>query len=368
MKLAERLKFFDASGIRKVFDLARTMTNPVNLSIGQPDFDIPEIFKKEAKKAIDQGFNSYTPTQGLQETIDLVNNLVYQSKGYKPPDTIITSGVSGGILLSYLALLDPGDEIIIPDPYFVMYKHLARLTGSKPVFLDTYPDFCIKKSALLPLINSKTRCIVINSPNNPTGNVLSEEDIALVVETAKRHNLVIISDEIYDYFLYDRKSLPSPWGKYENVVLLNGFSKAFSMTGWRIGYACGPKDLINEMKKLQQYTFVCAPSFAQKSLSVIAEADMSVYRNSYREKRDMIWLGLKDKYSLQKPGGAFYAFPRSPYDTDKFIAAALKEQMLIIPGNVFSEKNTHFRIAFAQSDETIRRGLEIFNKIAGENR
>ncbi|MFC1504223.1 pyridoxal phosphate-dependent aminotransferase [Spirochaetota bacterium] len=369
MSIADRMKLLDASGIRKVFDMAAKLKDPVNLSIGQPDFDIPDNIKKAAKKHIDLGFNSYTQTQGIPDLIDALKEKIKKEKGAEGEDLFITSGVSGGILLSFLVLFNPGDEVIIPDPYFVMYKHLGNLVGAKPVFLNTYPDFSIRGEELEKCITPKTKAIIINSPNNPTGSVYTGDEIDTVVAIAKKNNLLIISDEIYDSFLYDchefpGSMVPSPFGKYENVLLLNGFSKSHAMTGWRIGYACGPKKILAEMKKLQQYTFVCAPSFAQKSALEALSVDTEVQRCMYEKKRDIIYENLAGGFELHKPKGAFYAFIRSPIeDMQSFVEKVIEKNVLIIPGNVFSEKRSHFRISFAQKDEVLLKGVKILQEV-----
>lgn len=371
--ISEKSKKVDSSGIRKVFDLAQKIEDPINLSIGQPDFDIPDEIKKEAIKAIEMGFNKYTVTQGiepLREKLAEVINKKKQTK-YTKDDGFITSGVSGGIVLVLLALIDEGDEVIIFDPYFVMYKHLVNLFGGKPVIIDTYPDFSLhnKRKEIESKITEKTKAIIINSPANPTGKVLTKEDILTVYEIAKANKLIVISDEIYDEFIYDINFFSIASIYPEGTILLGGFSKTYAMTGWRIGYAFGPSPIIKEMIKLQQYTFVCAPSFAQYAALKALDYDMSEYIQSYKRKRNMVFDGLKDNFYMVKPEGAFYFFP-SPksisISVEDFVNECIKEGVLIIPGNVFSERNTHFRLSFAASDKTIERGIEKINKIYGK--
>jgi aspartate aminotransferase/aminotransferase len=366
--IADRMKKIDSSGIRKVFDLAAQIEDPINLSIGQPDFDVPDEIKEVAIQAIRDGFNRYTLTAGIPELREKIKHQLKEDKKRDFEEVMITSGVSGGLLLALLVLLNPGEEIIIPDPYFVMYKHLVNLLGGVPKYLDTYPDFALDPQKLEKLITSKTKILILNSPSNPTGKVYSRQELEPVLEVARKHNLIVISDEIYDQFTYDEPFF-SPAEIYENLLLLGGFSKTFAMTGWRVGYAAGPREIVQEMIKLQQYTFVCAPSFAQKATLKALDLDISGYIGAYRKKRDIVYNGLKETFKLIKPGGAFYAFPQLPEtmktDVAQFVEKAIQEKVLIIPGNVFSEKNTGFRISFAAKDEDLERGVAILNDLAG---
>ena len=363
--LSDRVRRIDASGIRKVFDLGAKMKDPINLSIGQPDFDVPEPIKDAAVDAIRAGFNRYTVTQGIPELHARVRQMLRETRGFEPEATLITSAVSGGLVLAFLATINPGDEVIIPDPYFVMYKHLCTMCDGKPVFLDTYPDFHLRREPLERLITPRTKMIVLNSPANPTGTVYTADELRMVADLARRHNLLVVSDETYDAFTYDG-AYASMAGLYPPTLLLGGFSKTYAMTGWRIGYAAGSAALINEMTKLQQYTFVCAPSFAQKAGIVALDQDTTGFLAAYRRKRDLIYNGLRDAgYEVEKPGGSFYIFPRVPWGTDmEFVEEAIRNSLLIIPGSVFSERATHFRIAYPVADDTIRRGLEVLRKIA----
>lgn len=361
--LARRVAAVDASGIRKVFDLAQQMKDPVNLSIGQPDFDVPGPIKAAAKQFIDDGFNSYTVTQGIAELREKIRD-DYRRQGIEIDDLFVTAGVSGGILLSLMVLVDPGDEVLVADPYFVMYKHLVKLLGAVPKYIDTYPDFKLRPEKIEEMITEKTKVIFVNTPANPTGVSMNAEELKQVAGIAKKHNLTVIFDEIYRSFNYGDP--PANIARYyDNTIILNGFSKSHAMTGWRIGYAAGPGHIIREMIKLQQYTFVCAPSFVQRAAITAIDYDMTDYIDQYRRKRDLIYDGLKQKFEVTKPDGAFYIFPKAPgNDGEQFVKKAIENNLLIIPGNIFSEKNTHFRISFAATDDTIERGLEILNKLA----
>ena len=354
----------DSSGIRKVFDLAQKMQNPVNLSIGQPDFDVPEEVKTEAVKAINGGANKYTVTQGIPELCDALLKRLQTKRGVHAEGIMIASGVSGALTLAFMALINPDDEVLIPDPAFVSYKHLTNFCGGKPVFIDTYPDFTLTAARIQPHITKKTKLLVINSPANPTGAVCATRELREIADLARKNNLLVISDEIYHDYDYNGE-FDSIGKYYDKALILDGFSKSFAVTGWRMGYAAGPADIIGEMIKLQQYTFVCAPSFAQYALSRTLNTDLSAYLARYKKKRDLMYEGLKDKYHLVKPGGAFYFFPQTPWGTDEeFAAAAIQKNLLIIPGSVFSERRTHFRLSYAASDETLQRGIDILNSLA----
>jgi len=376
--IADRAGKIDASGIRKVFALAAKLENParhgggpagvlINFSIGQPDFDVPQQLKDEAIKAIREGFNKYSQTTGDTALLEKIREAVSRKIGWKKPSVLVTSGVSGGILLALLALLNPGDEVIIPDPYFVMYKHLVNMLGGKCVFVDSYPDFNLPVEKIAAALTDKTKMIVVNSPCNPTGMLYSEQQIKKLADVAAERDVLILSDEIYEKFCYDN-SFVSIAKYYDKTLLLGGFSKSHAMTGWRLGFAAtseGLKDVIEQMTKIQQYTFVCAPTPFQQAAIAALDYDMSAFVDAYRKKRDILCEGLKDKFELVRPGGAFYAFVKAPAgQATKFVEKAIKNNVLIIPGNVFSEKDTHFRISYATSDDKIRQGVEILRKLA----
>ncbi len=366
MRLAARTAKIDSSGIRKVFNLAAKLKDPVNLSIGQPDFDVPEAVKKAAIEAILAGKNKYTLTQGTEALRLKVRETLAQSRGgWTGEEVMITSGVSGGILLAFLSLVQEGDEVVIPDPYFVMYKHLVNLCGGTPVFVDTYPDFRLTAERLRSVITPKTKLVVVNSPNNPSGAVYARADLEAVAKVLAERNILAVSDEIYDLFAYDGGFASFVDVYPDNTLLLGGFSKTWAMTGWRLGYAAGPADILQEMIKIQQYTFVNAPSMAQEAGLVALDCDVTAFRQEYRAKRDLIYNGLKDDFEVTKPGGAFYIFPKAPGgDAGEFVAKAIEKGVLIIPGNVFSERNTHFRISYAASDDTIKRGIDTLCALA----
>lgn len=361
---ADRIKDISVSGIRKVFDLATKIKDPINFSIGQADYDVPEPLKEAAIKAIKEGKNRYSVTQGIEPLRMRIIEELKKTRGYTPESVFITSGTSGGLLLTMLALVNPGDEILLGDPYFVMYKNLILLTGGIPKYYDLYPDFQIKPEQLEAQITEKTKILILNNPTNPTGAVTPLSTLKQIVEIAKKHNLLIISDEIYDAFVYD-EPYASLAGLYPNTILLGGFSKTYAMPGWRMGYVAGPAPILEKILTLQQFSYVCAPTPAQYSCLEAFDLDMSSYIDRYKVNRDMIYEGLRDLgYNVQKPGGSFYIFPEAPNgNATEFCQKALEKEMLIIPGNAFSRKDTNFRISFAVTQETIERGLKAFAQL-----
>jgi len=364
--LAERMNRIDASGIRKVFALAAKLQNPINLSIGQPDYDVDEVVKRAAIDAITAGHNSYTQTWGIDELREGCAAYYQESFGEDLTNVMITSGVSGGLFLALLATVDPGDEVIFADPYFVMYKHLVNLLGGKCVTVDTYPDFKLKPERIEGAITGKTKLIIVNSPSNPTGVTLKRNELQAIADVARAHDLLVVSDEIYEGLTYD-DSRATMAGTYDKLIVLNGFSKIAGMTGWRVGYAAGPDEVMQAMNTLQQYTFVCAPSFAQRACVEALQKDNSAKVETYRRKRDIAYQGLIERgFEVTEPNGAFYIFPKAPGDDgDAFVAKAIDHNVLVIPGSVFSEARTHFRISFAADNATIEKGLDVLAGLKG---
>lgn len=365
--IADRASKIDASGIRKVFALAAEMKNPINFSIGQPDFDVPDELKENVIRAIRDGFNKYSQTAGDEELKDKITQQVSEEFGWEKPSVLVTSGVSGGLLLAFLALINPGDEVIIPDPYFVIYKHVINMLGGKCVFVDAYPDFRLPVDKIASAITDRTKLIILNSPCNPTGMVYSKQQTQELAKVAAQNDIVVMTDEIYEKFCYDGDCY-SIANVYDKSLVLRGFSKSYAMTGWRLGYAAvneSLKDVVEQMTKIQQYTFVCAPMPLQKAAVAAMDYDVSGLVDAYRKKRDLLCDGLKDKFEVVRPGGAFYAFIKAPDRTTgtELVKKAIAANVLVIPGNVFSEKDTHFRISYATSDEKIIRGVEILNNL-----
>ncbi len=361
--IAERTDKIDSSGIRKVFALAASLKDPVNFSIGQPDFDVPDKLKEEAIKAIQAGHNKYSQTAGDDTLKQKIAEQIQNEFGWKNPAILVSSGVSGGLLLAFLALINTDDEVIIPDPYFVMYKHLINMLGGKCVFIDSYPDFSLPIGKIDRAITDRTKMIILNSPCNPTGVVYSQQEIEALAKIAAEKDILILTDEIYETFCYDGPC-PSIAAYYEKTLLLRGFSKTYAMTGWRVGYVAAPESLrhvVEQMTKIQQYTFVCSPAPFQKAAIAAMDYDVSDFVDLYSKKRDLLYEGLKGKFELIRPGGAFYAFIKAPngLTATEFVEKAIANNVLIIPGNVFSEKDTHFRISYATSDDKIQQGVDI---------
>ena len=362
--IADRTKQIEVSGIRKVFELGRSLKDPINLSIGQPHFPVPDAIKNAAKDAIDRNLNGYTVTQGVSELRERILADLKLRYGHADRDVIITSGTSGGLLLAMMAVVNPGDEVIIPDPFFVSYPHLVTLVGGKSVYVDTYPDFTIDPDKIEAAITPKTKVILVCSPANPTGATVSPELQKALAAIADKHGVLLLSDEIYRAFHYD-ETPQSPASYSENVLVIEGYGKTYGMTGWRLGFAHGPKAIVDEMMKLQQFTFVCAPSIVQYAGIAAMDFDVTGIVADYKQKRDRICDGLRNCFEFSTPGGAFYLFPKAPWGTGtEFVTEAVKNSLLIIPGGVFSKRDSHFRISYAAKDETLDRGIEVLNRLA----
>jgi aspartate aminotransferase/aminotransferase len=362
--LADRTKAFDSSGIRKVFDLAAKMKDPINFSIGQPDFDVPEAVKDACIDAIRAGKNAYTITQGIPALRDKLQQKIDQQFGHADRKVMVTSGTSGGLSLIMWSLVNPGDEVLMFDPYFVMYPALTKLVGGVPVIIDTYPNFRIDLNQVADAITPRTKLILLNSPANPTGVVATEAEVRGLARLAAEKNVLLVSDEIYSTFSFD-EPLVGPVQFNDRTLVIDGFSKSHGMTGWRLGYVHGPGEIIETMTKLQQYTFVCAPQPIQWAGAVAMDVPMDAHLSDYRKKRDLIYNGLADKYEVVKPGGAFYIFPKAPGTSgSQFVTKAIENNVLIIPGSIFSNRDTHFRISFAAPDATIQRGIEVLRRLA----
>ena len=350
--IADRMRHIDASGIRKAFEMSKSMKDPINLSIGLPDFDVADPVKAAAIDAIKGGFNAYTVTQGIPELRGKIQAAVDDEFHHADRQVLITSGTSGALLLALSCVVNPGDEVIIFDPYFVMYRHLVTLAGGTSVLVDTYPDFRLDPERVADAITSRTKCVIANSPTNPTGTVSPADDMRRLARVCRDRDILLISDEVYRAFCFDGPfATPATWN--EDVLVVDGFSKAHGMTGWRLGYAHGPSRLIQEMAKLQQFSYVCAPSIVQKAGVVALDQDLTAQVDAYRRKRDAVVYrtGRRGRDLPAHPGGAFYAFPRAPWGTaTEFVEQAIRRSLLIIPGNVFSRRDTHFRISYAVDD------------------
>ncbi len=362
--IADRMRSVEASRIRKVFELARSLKDPVNLSIGQPDFDVPEPVKAAARAAIDRGHNGYTVTQGIPELREKIQAGVNSSYPGADRHVLVTSGTSGGLMLAITCTVNPGDEVIVFDPYFVMYPHAVTLAGGTTVSIDTYPDFGIDPDRVKAALTPRTKAVLVNSPNNPTGRVYPREVLRDLAVLCRERGVLLISDEVYRAFVHDG-SFTSPAEFNDDVLVVDGFSKAYGMTGWRLGFAHGPRRVIEEMSKLQQFSYVCAPSVVQHAGVAALDLDLAGVAADYRRKRDRVVAGLRDRYEIGKPEGAFYLFAAAPGGKGlTFVEDAVRNSLLLIPGLAFSRRDSHFRLSYAAADRTLDRGIEILNRLA----
>ncbi len=364
--LSKRIKRIEESGIRKIFELAAGKQGEFyDFSIGQPHFKTPDKLKKALAQAAEDNYNRYTPTAGLPELKEKIASKLKNKNNIETEadNIIVTSGVSGGIFLSFSSLLESGDEVILPDPYFVLYKQMLDFLGVKTVFWDTYPDFHLNGKKLEKLITSKTKAIILNSPNNPTGMVYSREELKKVAEIAQKRGLYIFSDEVYEQFDYEGKFF-SIGSIYDKTITLNGFAKSHLITGWRVGYVSAPKEIIEAMNKLQQYTFVCASSVAQQALNLAWEVDLSDYVDEYRKNRDFVISNLNSAYEFCNTEGSYYFFLKNPREKKDFVSELIEHKVLVVPGRVFSQKKGYFRFSLAVDLKTLKKGIEILNKVA----
>ena len=364
--IAERMRHIESSGIRKVFELARSLKDP-----GQPQHR-PAGFRRARA---DQGRRprGHRPRRQRLHRHAGHPRAARQDPGRRARRAIatptarsfITSGTSGGLVLALCCTVNPGDEVIVFDPYFVMYPHLVTLAGGKTVYVDTYPDFSHRRRPG-PRRHDAAHQGDHRQQSRPIRPAASMRARCCATWRSWPASAACccMSDEVYRVFCYDQPFV-SPAEFNEDVLVFDGFSKAYGMTGWRLGFAHGPRRLIEEMIKLQQFTFVCAPSMVQHAGVAAWDYDVSGIVADYRRKRDRIYEGLKDRFELVRPEGAFYLFPQAPQGTgSEFVAEAIRNNLLIIPGNVFSKRDTHFRLSYAADERTLERGIEILNRIA----
>lgn len=364
--VSKRAGAFDSSGIRKVFDLAARLEDPINLSIGQPDFEMPAGARAAAKDAIDAGRNGYTPTQGIGALRERLEAAVRAETGQPQRRLCVTSGSSGALALVLMAIVDPGDEVIVFEPAFVMYRPLVEFLGGRCVVIDTAPSFQVDPERVAGAITPATRAILLNTPANPTGVVADEAVVRDLAIMAERHGITLISDELYRSYCYDGP-FASPARHSESVVVIDGFSKSHAMTGWRVGWVHGPAAIVDACTMLQQYTFVCAPQVGQWAALAALDCPMDQPLAACRRKRDRLMAGLAGRYRFVQPGGAFYLYPEAPGGSGKAFAerAVEEEKLLVVPGAVFGRADTHFRIAYTVSDAMLDRGIAALVRLAG---
>jgi aspartate/methionine/tyrosine aminotransferase len=363
--LAERAELTPASGIRRIFDLAATLKNPIDLSIGQPDFDVLPPIKTAAIEAIQQGRNGYTVTHGIPALRERIQSELRREFEWSPP-VLVTSGVSGGLVLALMATVNPGDEVIVLDPAFVSYAPLVHLFNGTAVRVNLYDSFQLDPDRVEAAISDRTKAILINSPSNPTGVVYSTEDIEAVCKMAADRSILIISDEIYNKLAFDGSPVSPVQFSPKSTLLLRGFGKTYGMTGWRLGYAAGPSEVIGAMARLQQYTFVCAPHPVQVAGVTALDTDVTAIIDEYRHKRDLVVSELKGHFDFVKPSGGFFVYPKVPsgYDSGtQFVEAAIAKNVLIIPGSAFSQQDTHFRISYAVHNDKLVEGCRILKSL-----
>lgn len=365
--ISKRMKYFDSSAIKTALSLSSSH-DLIDLSIGFPEDDTPDEIKKQAIEAINQNITRYTAANGIKELRNAVSDkLREQNNIHAHPDQIsILPGVTTGIMLVYLAILDKDDEIIIPDPYFPPYKDLAIMLGAKPVFIETAPTFQLTAEMVENSITPKTKAILINSPNNPSGAVYPEGELRKIAEVANAHNIIIISDEIYEHFSYTENHF-SIGSVYPNTITMNGFSKAYAMTGWRLGYMAGPEEIIDTINSLIQYIVFSSHSVSQMAALKALELDPQKMIKKYEEKRKYIIDELSGYYKIHGAQGAYYFFPQVPKqykDDNDFCQKAAEQKLMILPGSVFSQHHNHFRISYGAPMEEIKKGVAILKKLA----
>ena len=366
-----------SSGIRKFFDIVTEMNDPevISLGVGEPDFDTPWHVREEGIYSLTKGKTFYSPNAGLKELREGIARFLNRRYGlsYDPKDEIIvTVGGSEAIDLCFRAMLDPGDEVIVPEPAFVSYKPCVRLAGGVPVVIDlkNEDDFKLKPEALEAAISDKTKILFLSYPNNPTGAIMTREDLLPIAEIVKKYDLFVVSDEIYSELNYSdgpHVSIASLPGMRERTVVINGFSKAYAMTGWRLGYAAAPAYIAAQLLKIHQYAIMCAPTTAQyAAVEAInnGEQDTAMMREEYNERRRYLLKRFRDMdLDCFEALGAFYVFPDISafgLSSEEFATRLLHEQKLaVVPGSAFGASGEgHLRISYAYSLKDLKRAVD----------
>jgi aspartate aminotransferase len=366
MRFSSLIERIDISGIRKMFESASS--DAINLGLGEPDFDTPEYIKRAAKDAIEKGFTKYTHNVGIPELREAISEKFKKENGieYSPEEIIITSGASEGLYIALRSLLDPEDEVLVPDPGFVSYSNLTIICGGRPVGVPLEEDLTLSPERVSEFITEKTKAIVLNSPSNPTGAVQSRESIKGIAEIAEDHDITIISDEVYEYFIYEGEHC-SPARYTDNCITVNATSKSYAMTGWRLGYLGAPKEYVNQMIKVHQYVQACASSISQHAAlaAITGPKDfVKMMVEEFRRRRDFIYTALRDLgLEVEKPRGAFYIFPKVG-DGVEFTKKLIKHNIITVPGSAFGKNaDDRARISYATSMDNLRRAIEIMKKI-----
>ncbi|PJW16497.1 aminotransferase [Geobacillus sp. WSUCF-018B] len=362
------------SGIRRFFDLASGMEGVISLGVGEPDFVTSWSVREASILSLEQGYTSYTPNAGLLELRQEIAAYLHRKfhVDYRPEtEILVTVGASQAIDLALRAILDPGDEVIVVEPSFVAYEPLVVLAGGTPVAVQTTgaDGFQLHVAQLERALTARTKAIIICSPNNPTGTVLRPAELEALARLAKEHDLLVIADEIYAELTYDDgyMSMAAVSGMRERTILISGFSKGFAMTGWRLGFAAAPEDILQAMLKIHQYAIMCAPTMAQYgALEALrsGERDVAEMRSSYRRRRNYFVSSLNEiGLPCHMPGGAFYAFPsirHTGMTSEQFAERLLiEEKVAVVPGSVFGQSGEgHVRCSYASSLEQLQEAVK----------
>ena len=374
--LSQKVMDIEPSGIRKFFDIVSEMKDAISLGVGEPDFDTPWRIREEGIYTLEKGKTFYTSNAGLKELkVEICRYLerkVHVEYNYED-EVIVTVGGSEGIDIALRAMLDPGDEVLIPQPSYVSYLPCTVLADGVPVVigLQHENEFKLTKEELEAAITPKTKVLIMPFPNNPTGSIMTREDLEPIAEIVKEHDLFVISDEIYSELSYkgEHVSIASLPGMKERTILINGFSKGFAMTGWRLGYACGPKEIIEQMVKIHQFAIMCAPTNSQyAAVEALRNCDSEVeeMRNAYNQRRRFLVHEFKRmKLECFEPYGAFYIFPciqEFDMTSDEFATRLLEEEKVaVVPGTAFGACGEGFlRISYAYSLEDLKVALQRF--------
>lgn len=360
------------SGIRKFFDIANTMEGVVSLGVGEPDFRTPWQIRNAGIKSLERGYTKYTSNKGLDELRLELSRYVERKYGvsYDRDDFLVTVGGSEAIDAAIRAVVEPGDEVIIPQPSYVCYEPITRLAGGVPVIINTKAenDFKVTPKELTAAISEKTKVLILPYPCNPTGAIMEKEDIEALEKVLRDTNIVVLSDEIYSELTFGSKhvSVASVEGMRERTLLINGFSKNFSMTGWRLGYVCGPRELMKEITKIHQYAIMCAPSTSQyAAVEALRSCDEEVekMREEYDDRRKIIVRGFNELgLTCREPKGAFYAFPSiqsTGLTSEEFCEKLLySKKVAIVPGTAFGDSGEGFvRASYCYSVAHIKEAL-----------
>ena len=368
-KLAQN---YPASGIRKMFNLAAQYPDAIKLTVGEPNFDTPAYIREAAKKAIDDGYTHYSPNAGMPMLREAIANKYKKYwDGYTAENVIVSVGALEGLTLAMMTLIDPGDEIIVPDPCFPNYFGQAQIVGATAVPVPTYEenDYRIQAADIEKAITPKTKAIILNSPCNPTGAVLTKEDIVAIAELVKKYNLWVFSDEPYDSIVYDGKepfSMAQLPEVRDNVIILNTFSKAYAMCGWRIGYLLAPAAYTAKMAQLNEGVVSCVSSFSQVAAAEALKSDECVKEMvvDYTRRRDILIDGINaiPGFSCKKSAGTFYAFANIKAfgkSSQEFAEELLKNAgVVVVPGDAFGAMGEgYIRLVFANSDENLKEAV-----------